>query len=52
MLKEIKIKDNLRWRILETYKETQNIIKIEDKKIQEFWTERGLRHESEAGSET
>lgn len=43
MLKKTKIKDNLSWRIIETYKETQNIIKIGEKKTQEFLAERGLR---------
>jgi len=42
-MKKIKVKENLRWRIMETYKETRNIIRIGDKKSQEFWTVRGLK---------
>jgi len=43
MIKEIKIKEILRWRIMETNKEMRNIIRIGDKKSEEFWTVRGLK---------
>lgn len=43
MMKKIKTKNNLRQRMIEIYKETRNIIKIGDKKIEEFWTVKGLR---------
>lgn len=40
-MKKIKTKNNLRQRIIEIYKETRNIIKIGDKKIEEFWKSEG-----------
>jgi len=43
MMKRIGIEDNLRVRIMETYKETRNLVKMRDKKLSEFWTERGVR---------
>jgi len=44
MMKRIKITENLRdRRIIETYKEMRNIVKIADKKSQEFWTVKRLR---------
>jgi len=42
-MKKIKVEENLEWRIMETYKATRNIIRIGDKKSQEFWTVRGFR---------
>jgi len=42
-MRKIGIEDNLRRRIMETYKETKNVVKIRDKKTGEFWTEKGLR---------
>jgi len=41
-MKRIGIEDNLRVRIIETYKETRNIVKVGDKKSSEFWTKRGV----------
>lgn len=43
IMKKLRIEDNLRLKIMETYKETRNIVKITDKKSEEFWTEKGLR---------
>jgi len=42
-MKKIGIEDNLRRRIMETYKETKNVVKIRNKKTGEFWTKKGLR---------
>ncbi|XP_024873766.1 golgin subfamily A member 6-like protein 22, partial [Temnothorax curvispinosus] len=43
IMRMIGIEDNLRRRIMETYKETKNVVKIRDKNTEEFWTEKGLR---------
>jgi len=37
------MREQLRRRITETYKETKSIIKIENKKSEEFWTKSGAR---------
>lgn len=37
MIKNIRVEDYLRKRIMETYEETRNIIKIEDKRMKAFW---------------
>jgi len=42
MMKRIKVKENLRRRIIEIYKKTQNTVKVANKKSQEFWM-KGLR---------
>lgn len=42
IMRKIGIEDNLRRRIMESYKETKNVMKIRDKKTEEFWTEKGL----------
>ena len=44
MMKRAGIKERLR-RIMETYKETKNVVKIGDQKTEEFWTKRGVRQE-------
>ena len=43
MMKKAGIKERLRRRIMETYKETKNVIRIGDQKTKEFWTKRGVR---------
>ena len=43
MMKKAGIKERLRRRIMETYKETKNVIRIGDQKTEEFWTKRGVR---------
>jgi hypothetical protein len=43
MMEKMEIDTNLRQRISEIYRETRNIIKIEEENSQEFWTEGGLR---------
>jgi len=45
MMKRIGIEDNLRVRIMETYKETRNLVKVRDKKSSEFWMEKGIRQD-------
>ncbi|XP_077278957.1 uncharacterized protein LOC143906639 [Temnothorax americanus] len=42
-MRKIGIEDNSRQRIMETYKKTKNVVKIRDKKTEEFWTGKGLR---------
>lgn len=42
-LKMAEISEKLRRRIMETYKETKNIIKIEKRKTEELWTKSGVR---------
>lgn len=42
-LKKVKIGRRLRNRILETYEETKNVVRINKKLTQEFWTSVGLR---------
>lgn len=37
------IENQLRRRVMETYRETINSVKIGDKKMENFWTERGVR---------
>lgn len=43
MLKKVGTKEKLRRRIMETYKETRNIIKIGNRKTEEFWTKSSVR---------
>lgn len=43
MLKMAEIKERLRKRIMETFKETRNSIKVGNKRTEEFWTEREVR---------
>ena len=43
MMRKMKIENNLRHRVMETYKETRNIVKVGNRKSEEFWTEKGLR---------
>ncbi|TGZ50928.1 hypothetical protein DBV15_11860 [Temnothorax longispinosus] len=43
IMRMIGIEYNLRRRIMETYKETKNVVKIRDKNTEEFWTKKGLR---------
>ena len=40
-LKEMEVKRNLRRRITEIYRETGNMVKIEEERTEEFWTTRG-----------
>ena len=42
-LKEMEVKRNLRRRITEIYRETSNMVKIEEERTEEFWTTRGVR---------
>ena len=42
-LKEMEVKRNLRRRITEIYRETGNMVKIEEERTVEFWTTRGVR---------
>ena len=35
--------NELRRRIMETYKETKNMIKVGDRRMEEFWTRNGIR---------
>lgn len=44
-LKKAEISEKLRRRIMETYKETKNIIKIGKRKTEEFWTKNGVRQD-------
>lgn len=43
MLRKIGIEERLRSRIMETYKETKNKVKVDNKESAEFWTRKGLR---------
>jgi len=43
MLREAKIGKRLRRRIMETYKETNNVVKVGNRKSKEFWTKCGVR---------
>jgi len=43
MLRKAGVKERLRRRIMETYKETRNIIKIGEEITGEFWTKEGVR---------
>lgn len=43
MLRKMAKNEQLIKRIMETYKETKNAIKIGDKKTEEFWTRNGVR---------
>lgn len=43
MLEKAGIYNQLRKRIMETYKEIRNSIKTEDKSLGEFWTKAGVR---------
>ena len=42
-LKEMGVKRNLRRRITEIYRETGNMVKIEEERTEEFWTTIGVR---------
>lgn len=42
-MEEIGIEEQLRKRIMETYKETKNRVKVGDKRTEEFWTRYGVR---------
>ena len=42
-LKKTGMKEQLRERIMETYRETKNIVKIGNRKSEEFWTKSGVR---------
>lgn len=37
------MKEKLRKRIMGTYKETKNMVRVGDNKSEEFWTENGVR---------
>lgn len=43
MLREARIGEKLRRRIMETYKETKNIVRVGNRKSKEFWTKSGVR---------
>lgn len=43
MLRKVGIEEKLRKRIIETYKETKNMVRIGERKSEEFWTRKGLR---------
>lgn len=42
-MEKIGIEDNLRRRIMEAYRKTVNVVKVGDKRTEEFWTERRVR---------
>lgn len=42
-LKKTEMKEKLRKRIMGTYKETKNMVRVGDSKSEEFWTENGVR---------
>ena len=42
-LKEMEVKRNVRRRIAEIYRETGNMVKIEEERTEEFWTTRVVR---------
>ena len=42
-LKEMEVKRNVRRRIADIYRETGNMVKIEEERTEEFWTTRGVR---------
>jgi len=51
MLRKIRMREQLKRRIMKTYKETKSIIKIGNRKSEELWTKSGVRqgcHESHA----
>lgn len=41
-IKKSEIANQLRRRVMETYRETINSVKVGDKKMENFWTERGV----------
>ncbi|KAM0724673.1 LINE-1 reverse transcriptase-like protein [Formica fusca] len=43
MMKKAGIGEHLRRRIMETYKETKNKVKVGNRRTEEFWTESGVR---------
>lgn len=43
MMGKLRINNNVKSRIMETYKETRNVIRVGSKKTEEFWTEKGVR---------
>lgn len=43
ILGKMEINEQLRKRIMETYRETKNVIKLGNEKTKEFWTRNGLR---------
>lgn len=43
VLKKMGIETRLRRRISKTYKETKNIVKVENRTSEEFWTKNGVR---------
>lgn len=45
MLKRANINERLRKRIMETYKETMNVIKVGNRKSGVFWTKKGVRQD-------
>lgn len=42
-MENIGIEDQLRKRIMRTYRETRNTVRVRDRKTKDFWTERGVR---------
>lgn len=45
MLKRANINERLRKRIMETYKETMNVIKVDNRKSGVFWTKKGVKQD-------
>jgi len=45
IIKRRGIEEQLRRRVMETYRETINTVKIGDRETEKFWTERGVRQE-------
>lgn len=43
MMGKLKINNNVKSRIMETYKETRNVIRVGSKRTEEFWTEKKVR---------
>lgn len=50
MLEEARLNDQSRKRIMKTYKDTRNVIRREDRNSEEFWTEAGVKQESNESS--
>jgi len=43
MLRKTGMREQLKRKIMETYEETKNIIKVKNRKLEEFWTKSGVR---------
>jgi len=46
MLRKTGMREQLKRKIMETYEEMKNIIKVKNRKLEEFWTKSGVRQGS------